>query len=111
VRPEYLRGHVRAALSARLSNRLLLDGVKGFFHPDRLSFGQGVYLSALVAEAQNVTGVESVAVTRFQRQFEAPAGELAAGLLPLTPLEIARLDNDPNYPEHGRLEITLGGGR
>jgi hypothetical protein len=25
--------------------------------------------------------------------------------------EIAQLDNDPTYPEHGKLEIQVGGGR
>ena len=25
--------------------------------------------------------------------------------------EIAQLDNDPNYPEHGKLEIQVKGGR
>jgi hypothetical protein len=25
-------------------------------------------------------------------------------------LEIARLDNDPNFPERGTLTLTLGGG-
>ena len=32
----------------------------GFFHPDRLSFGDGIFLSVLVAAAQAVAGVESV---------------------------------------------------
>jgi hypothetical protein len=31
-------------------------------------------------------------------------------VLNLGPAEIARLDNDPNAPEHGRLEIQVRGG-
>ncbi|MGN6810834.1 MAG: putative baseplate assembly protein, partial [Thermomicrobiales bacterium] len=111
VRPEYLRGHVEAALLDRFSNRLLPDGTRGFFHPDNLTFGDGLYLSKLVARAQAVAGVESVEVTRLQRLFGGDYGELAQCVLALGPLEIARLDNDRGQPEHGKLTLTLGGGR
>lgn len=111
VRGDHLRGHVKAALLEALGARDLPDGRRGFFHPDALSFGQGVHLSRLVAAAQAVTGVESVQVTRFERLFEGPNGELAAGVLRLGPLEVARLDNDPGRPENGQLTLTLGGGR
>ena len=40
VLPHYLRGHVKAALLELFSNRILVDG-KGFFHPDKLTFGEG----------------------------------------------------------------------
>lgn len=111
VRDGYLRGHVKAALLDALSNRLLPGGKRGFFHPDNLSFGQGIYLSQIVAAAQAVEGVESVRVTRFECLYEGPNGEIAAGVLPLGPLEVARLDNDPGFPERGRLTLQLEGGR
>jgi hypothetical protein len=111
VRPHYLRGHVEAALLDRLSNRLLPDGSSGFFNPDNLTFGDGIYLSTLVAAAQAVTGVEAVEVLRLERRFDGPNGEIESGLLPLGPLEVARLDNDPSYPENGRLILTMEGGR
>jgi len=111
VLPHYLRGHVEAALLDILSNRVLPDGRLGFFHPDNLTFGEGVYLSKLVSAAQVVTGVESVMVTKLERQFEGPNGEIKSGILPLGPLEIAQLDNDPSFPEHGALKLTMGGGR
>lgn len=111
VLPAYLRGHVKAALTEVFSNRVLPNGTRGFFHPDNLSFGQGVYLSRLVAAAQAVEGVESVRVTRLQRLFEGPKGELDKGLLPLGPLEVARNDNDPNFPEHGFFVLEVAGGR
>jgi hypothetical protein len=60
---------------------------------------------------QAVQGVESVVVTRLQRLDEPPAGELEQGFLPLGPLEIAQLDNDPDFPEHGRLTLDVRGGR
>lgn len=111
VKPDYLRGPVKAALLAVFSNRLLADGRHGFFHPDRLTFGDGIYLSQLVAAAQAVTGVDSVRVTRLQRQFELPNHELENGVLPLGPLMVARCDNDPDFPEQGRFELTVLGGR
>ena len=110
VRPGFLAGHVKAALLARLGAGVV-GGVAGFFHPDNLTFGQGVALSALVAAAQSVAGVDNVWVTRLERRYEGPAGELARGLLPLGPLEIARLDNDPSRPDLGLLEIKMEGGR
>jgi predicted phage baseplate assembly protein len=113
VLPGYLRGHVKQALLDAFSNKILPDGPakRGFFHPDNLTFGQSIRLSKLVAEAQKVPGVESVIVTRLERLFEGPNNELENGILPLSLLEIARLDNDPSFPENGRLELNMKGGR
>ena len=111
VHPHYLRGHVKAALLDLFSNRVLADGRKGFFHPDNLSFGKGIYLSKLVAAAQAVTGVESVQVTKLERLYEGDNGEIENGVLPLGPLEVAQLENDPSFPEHGKLTLIVGGGR
>jgi hypothetical protein len=111
VLPDYLRAHVEAALLDAFSNRALPGGFTGFFHPDNLTFGGGIYLSKLLAAAQSVAGVESVTVTKLERLFEGPNGEIAAGVLPLKPFEIARLDNDPSLPEHGQIAFDLRGGR
>ncbi|MFL6211752.1 MAG: putative baseplate assembly protein [Pyrinomonadaceae bacterium] len=123
VSPHYLRGHVKAALQDLFSNRVLPNGQLGLFHPDNWSFGQSVYLSHLVAAAQAVEGVESVWVTRMQRLLEAaqreirrgaPAAEpeeIRQGVLPIGPYEVARLDSDPSFPEHGRLVLDVRGGR
>ncbi len=109
--PHYQPGQVKAALLDRFSARNLPGGKRGFFHPDNLSFGDGIYLSAIIAAAQAVPGVECVTVTRFHRQFESPNHEIANGLLPLRTGEIAQLDSDPNFPERGQLEIQVRGGR
>lgn len=105
------RAHVKAALFDVFSHRALPDGRKGFFHPDHLTFGEGIYLSKIIAAAQAVPGVESVTVKRFQRLFEAENGEIVNGVMRLGANEIAQLDNDPNYPERGKLEIEVCGGR
>ena len=109
--PDYERAHVKAALLDIFSTRLLPGGKKGFFHPDNLTFGQGLYMSRIIAAAQSVTGVECVTVVKFQRLFEPPNFEIQNGTLPLASNEIAELENDPNYPEHGKLVITVQGGR
>lgn len=111
VHPHYLRGHVEAELLDVFSNRLIPDGRKGFFHPDNLSFGEGIYLSRLVASAQAVEGVDSVEVTKLERAGEGPNGEIEDGLLRLGPLEVAQVDNDPSLPENGTFTLTIGGGR
>ena len=111
VLPHFLRGHVESALLAVLGQGRRPDGKPAFFNPDSLTFGDGIFVSKLVATVQAVPGVESVRVTQLQRYAEDDHGELAAGVLTLGPLEVAQVDNDPNFPEHGRLKITLGGGR
>jgi hypothetical protein len=111
VLPDYLRGHVKAALIDVFSNRALPVGRLGFFHPDNVTFGEGIYLSDLVAAAQAVPGVEMVVVSKLERLWEGDNGEIASGILPLGPLEVARLDNDPGFPENGLLKLDMGGGR
>lgn len=111
VLPNYLRGHVKAELLKLFSNRFLSDGRMGFFHPDNLTFGEGIHLSKLIAQAQAVTGVESVQMTKMQRLNFASAQALEDGILRFAPFEIARLDNDPNFPENGTLKLDMRGGR
>jgi hypothetical protein len=111
VHPHFLRGHVKAALLEVLGNRALPNGRRGFFHPDDLTFGQGIALSRLLATAQAAEGVESVEIAKFERLHEGSNREIENGFLPLGPLEIARLDNDPRFPGNGRLELTMRGGR
>jgi predicted phage baseplate assembly protein len=110
VSPHYLRGHVEAALLDVFSNRLLPNGKRGFFHPDNLTFGEGVHLSRLIAAAQ-APGVESSEVTVLKRMFEPPGDELDTGVLRLGPLEIAQVDNDPSFPERGKFTPRVVGGR
>jgi hypothetical protein len=105
--PHFFPGPVKAALLERFSNRVLPDGTKGFFHPDNLSFGEGVFVSRLVTEARRVAGVENVVVTKLRRLDGAEEHALASGVLKLGPFEVARLDNDPSFPERGVLRLNL----
>ena len=103
--------HVRAALLDVFGNRTVSNGGRGFFHEDNHTFGEGIYPSKIIALAQAVPGVECVRVIRLNRLYQRPNGELENGILPLSNYEIAQLDNDPNYPERGKLEIIVQGGR
>ena len=89
----------------------------GFFHPDNFTFGQPVYLSQIVAAVMATPGVYWVDVddtppkpNRFQRWSFSPRGEVAAGQISMGRLEIARLDNDPNHAENGRIDFLMQGG-
>ena len=109
--PGYERRDVEARLLERLSSRRLPTGSMGLFHPDRFTFGDAMHLSEVYAAALGVAGVDSLVATRFQRWGRAPAGELEAEVLRPAEQEIVQLANDPNFPEHGRLEIDVRGGR
>lgn len=111
VKPEYARGDVRAALLRVFGRGTSPDGQRGFFHPDNFSFGQPVYLSALYAAAQKLDGVRFVTIGKFQRLGINSSKALDDGVLAIGRLEIARLDNDPNFAERGVMRLTLDGGK
>jgi hypothetical protein len=101
---------VRAALTGAGATGAATGAASPLFHPDRLTFGQPVHLSAVLAAVHAVAGVQSVQVRRFQRQRQPATNGIAAGVLPMGRLEIARLDDDPNHPERGVLDLDFGGG-
>jgi predicted phage baseplate assembly protein len=110
VMPEYFRSDVAEALLRIFSARILPSGERGVFHPDNFTFGQAVYLSQLYAAAEGVTGAASYEVTVFQRLGQPSRKALDEGKLVLGRLEVARLENDPNFPEHGVFRLKLEGG-
>ncbi|MEM6398640.1 MAG: putative baseplate assembly protein [Cyanobacteria bacterium P01_D01_bin.116] len=110
VKPNYFRSDVKATLLEVFNNRILPNGQRGVFHPDNFTFGQPVYLSPLYSAAQAVAGVESVEITTFERQRNPNSSALNTGRLNMERLEIARLDNDPNFPEQGVFLLTMLGG-
>ena len=112
VKPDYFRADVRAALMHVFSRGWLADGTPALFHPDNFTFGQAVYLSAIYEAAQVIQGVGSVVINTFQRLRVPPDPKpMDDGVLTVGRLEIARLDNDPNFPERGVLKLSIGGGK
>lgn len=103
VLPTYLRGHVKAELLYLFSSRVLPDGRRGLFHPDNLTFGDGIRVSKLIAEAQKVTGVESAQVTTLQRIDMAASNDaIVDGILPVDSFAIASVE---------KIEFITVGGR
>ncbi len=111
VDPFALRAHVELDLRRALGARALAGGGLGFFHPDALTFSSDIHVSALVARAHAVPGVESARVIELRRLDGVAGTELDEGVLRLGALEVAQLADDPDFPEHGRLELELEGGR
>ena len=105
VKPGYFQADVMARLLNAFSN-----APGGFFFPDNFTFGQPVYLSQVYLAAMSVDGVSSVSAERFQRFGRPPDQELAKGVMPMAPLEVARLSNDKNFPENGQIQFSMGGG-
>jgi len=111
VEPGHFRADVLQALLDVLSARLLPDRTRGFFHPDNFSFGDPLYLSRLYQAIETVEGVQSAQVTKFQRWGKLALGELQRGVISTSDVEIIRCDNDSSEPEHGRLVLTMLGGK
>jgi hypothetical protein len=114
VRPGFFRFDVKKALLDALSNRDLVGGARGFFHPDNFTFGQPVFLSQILAATLAVPGVAeidtSATALTFKRLDRAVSATDPDGVLLMQRLEIAQLDNDPSQPEHGRLQLVMQGG-
>jgi hypothetical protein len=111
VDPAYFRADVQQALLKVLGSQVLPNGEKGLFYPGNFTFGQTVYLSPVYAAARSVAGVVGVRATVFQPQGVNANPYLSAGEIKLGPLQVARLDNDPNFPNHGQLTLVMEGGK
>jgi hypothetical protein len=110
VKPGYFASDVERTLREVFSSGFQSDGSKGLFHADRFEFGEPVYVSPLLQAALAVDGVHDVRFLTFQRMGQPDQGQaLAEGRIELGRYEIARLENDPSFPEHGVFDVTLEG--
>jgi hypothetical protein len=80
----------------------------GWFHPDRLSFGDTVRLGDVLAFVQGIAGVRSVTPAIFRPLGDA-TGPVVRDAILLGRTKVARLDADPEYPENGVLEVLVTG--
>lgn len=108
---DHFRADVALAVARVFSARVLPDGRLGLFHPDNFVIGQDVYASPLYAAAMAIPGVASVQLVRFQRRDGPDPASLATGVLPIGRIELARLDNDPDFPERGVFTFSVEGGK
>ncbi|WP_118136110.1 hypothetical protein [Oceanicella sp. SM1341] len=95
----------------RRITRALADfrDASAFFHPDRLSFGDDLLRSRLIARVHAVEGVRAVESVQVRRRGLHGFRELEA-VLPVAPHQILQLSNDPAHPERGHLEVSVHGG-
>ena len=110
VQSDSFRGTVKRALQVAFSTRDLPGGSRGFFHADRFTFGTPLYLSAVVAAAMAVPGVDWVDPRVFQRLGQPAADELAAGVISPDRLEVVRCDSEPGDATSGRIQFSMKGG-
>jgi len=100
---EVVRRGVQSALRPGTSRR------PGLFAPSRLTLGGVVHVSAVLAAAAGVPGVDAVEV-REARRLSDPPGTVMS-VIRVGPGEVAVLDDDPDRPSRGRLDIHVRGGR
>lgn len=110
VKPDYFKSDVKQTLLKVFSCYDPAPDQRGFFHPDNFTFAQPVYLSRIYEVAAGVEGVASLEVLRFQRWGKKANQEIENGFLTPGRVEIVRLDNDPNFPENGKIEFDMRGG-
>jgi hypothetical protein len=119
VRDDHYAGDVERDLLDAFSSGFARDGQPAFFNPDNFSFGDNVLLSRILARAMLVDGVAwmgmrdgaGVVRGRFGR-LDQPDIDYADGAeIPIAPDEVARLDNDPDFPDRGQLRFIMAGGR
>ena len=116
VHDGFVASEVERAVRRALTGRDERGGARSFFHPDNFSFGQPLRVSGLFAAVMAVPGVLSATIRRLAPlHAPAPDADTAAaqssGALTVAVDEIVQLEDDPNFPEHGRLALTMLGGR
>ena len=89
LQPNHQRRTVERALRRTLGSQRFSQDETGFFHPSRLTFGQPVYLSQVIAQAMGVPGVQEVFVSEFRR-LDNPVGTVASPAIAIQRREIAR---------------------
>jgi predicted phage baseplate assembly protein len=111
ARPDAFRGDVKRAVLAALDAAEHPDGTRGFFHPDRFTFGMGLERSAVEAAIQEVPGVDGVLDVVYRRRGHTPGFVSAPDLVTVARDEIVRVDNDPGRPERGSVRVEVVGGK
>ena len=113
-----IRGDVERELLGALSSGHFRGG-RGYFHPDNFSFGDNILLSPIIARGMAIEGVTWIgtrdaagrSLGRFGRLDQPDLDYQDEAEIPIGADEIARLDNDPSFPDFGRLRLIMAGGR
>lgn len=106
VKTGFLRHKVRDRVLAEL--RPGTSDRQGWFHPDRLSFGDQVRLGDLLAVVAAIPGVKTAKAVTFRKRVDVN-GASVTPILRFGVTEVPRMDADPDYPEHGSLSVRVVG--
>lgn len=107
--PDHWPEDLRFLLEQEFSDGYTPDGQMGFFHPDRWTFGQELYVSQIIGRIQAVQGVEHViSVTMKRWNQPTPGGDR---IVNLRANEIIQVQNDPDHMERGFIDFDIRGGR
>jgi hypothetical protein len=112
VASNFFQADVYAALWKLLVSGDSCAGTEGLLNAANFRFAQTVYASPIIAAAQGVVGVVAVTLVTFER-MDSPTlpGAAPPTQLLMNAVEIPRCDNDPNHADHGRLVLTMDGGK
>ena len=107
VQPHAYPGQVEArVLKALVGNKKH----SGFFSPDNFTFGTPLRRSQLETTIQQVQGVRAVNRIKIRRRGYFDWKPLTGPYYPVGNQEVLRLENDPDFPERGTLQLTMEGG-
>ena len=109
VKAGYFKSAIQEKLQSIFSRFELPSGELGFFHPDNFTFGQPIYASALIDRAMSLDGVLSVELKTFKR-LHRPSNAFEVYRIMPDGSEIIQLENDPSFPENGKINFIMQGG-
>ena len=109
IAPGAFGNQVLHGLQSAFSGGTLANGEQGFFHRDRFTFGQPLYLSQIVARALEVQNVIKVEATQFQKFGNPSTTALKAGAIRVSPLEVIQVLNKAGEPEKGSIQFKIEG--
>jgi len=107
ARPGSDRSQVVSSVLECLQPGTLPGGAAGFFDHSQWSFGQPLESSALLAAIQSCSGVDGVDQILYRRRGGRLRWAPLPGRLRVAASEILRVDNDPNRPEAGALQVRV----
>jgi len=107
VQPHAYPGQVMArVLKSLVGNKKQ----RGFFSPDNFTFGSPLRRSQLETNIQEVSGVRAVRQVEIHRRGHFDWKPLTGMYYPVGDQEVLRLENNPEFPERGTLQLTMEGG-
>lgn len=109
IEPWAYRGQVEEQVRVALFGKRPF-GPKGFFDPDRFTFGTPLERSQLEATLHAVAGVRAVKSMKIRRRGFFPLRDFVEPYYQPGANEVVGLENDPLYPERGSLRLVTEGG-